>query len=144
MLYRRVGRRGAVLLIIAAIWNLFGLAIATFRPEPGTSGRFQLTVLDSPGWAALWITCGVIAAGCAFGRRWGWDDTPGWVAGVLPPMAWSAMYALSWIWWLGSHGEVGVARGWVGLVTWAFAVGLLQVIAGWEDDFVASRTDGDS
>lgn len=124
-LKRRVGRRGAILLLIGGLVTLYG-AGQLARPLPDQRGiRLLLLVMDLDCWSWTWIAAGVIAVGCAFikeGRDW-----PGFTALWLATMPWAASYLVSW-WPLAEN-----PRGWISAVIFAAFGAVPLVIVGWDE-----------
>ncbi|MGW6531491.1 hypothetical protein [Streptomyces venezuelae] len=121
-LRRRLGRRGAFLLILGVGKTCWGLSFLV-DPPPTQGLRLLTGLCDIRHWSWLWIICGLITAGSAFLRIG--RDRYGFVAAILPPTVWAIAYTVAvvsgdysrgaWvaIWYLTSH---------VGVILWAATV----------------------
>lgn len=128
-LYKRLGRRGAFLLIVGVGKACWGAGMLVDPPQ--TTGLHLLTrMAPLHYWAWLWVIAGLITTACAFMRvgrdRWGF------VAALVPPAVWAIAYLSAvivgefsrgaWVavWYLTSH---------VGVILWASAVPEYEVPA---------------
>lgn len=123
---RRVGHRGALLLLLGVIALLYGVSLITQPPIPNPPGlHLLLGLMPLHAWGVTLAVAGVVAILCVplkQGRDW-----PGFAALVLVWLPWSLSFLVSW-WPDGSN-----PRGWVsGLVFLAFA-GVPAVGATWEE-----------
>ncbi|MEU6990416.1 hypothetical protein ABZ953_07095 [Streptomyces sp. NPDC046465] len=121
-LRRRLGRRGAFLLILGVGKTCWG---ASFLVDPPPTQGLQLltSVCDIQHWAWLWISAGLVTLASAFVRIG--RDLAGFVAAVIPPAVWAIAYTVAvingeysrgiWvaIWYSTSH---------VGVILWAAGV----------------------
>lgn len=134
---RRVGHRGACLLLLGTLVALYGVGMLT-RPLPDTSGiRLLLMIQDLWFWSWTWIVAGTAAVVCAFvkpGKDW-----PGFTALWLATVPWSLAFFVSW-WPLGDN-----SRGWISAGLFAVFGALPLVLVGWpepeqdEDDWRRRR-----
>lgn len=123
-----LGRRGAFLLIIGTGKTCYGLGFLVDPPASPQGLQLLTDVCSLRHWAWLWIGAGIITAGSAWlriGRDWA-----GYVAALVPPMAWATAYTAAvitgdysrglWvaIWYLTSH---------VGVIMWAASVPEFEV-----------------
>lgn len=119
---KRLGRRGAILLIFGVGKVCWGLSFLFDPPQP--VGLNLLTrYCGLTDWAWLWIICGAITAVSAFARIG--CDRIGFLAALIPPTVWASAYLAAvltgdysrglWvaIWYLTSH---------VGVIMWAATV----------------------
>jgi hypothetical protein len=121
-LRRRLGRRGAFLLIIGVGKTCWGLSFLV-DPPPTQGLQLLTSVCDIRHWAWLWIGAGAITLASAFVRIG--RDLAGFVAALIPPTVWATSYTVAvlsgdysrgaWvaIWYLTSH---------VGVILWAATV----------------------
>lgn len=128
---RRVGHRGAVLILLGGIALLYGISLITTPPLPNPPGlRLLLDRMSLHGWGFTLAAAGVMAvlsAPLPHGR-----DFLGFAALTLVWMPWSLSFFVSW-WPDGTN-----PRGWVsGLVFAALAL-VPAVCATWEEP--AQRT----
>lgn len=112
---RRLGRRGAPLLLLGAGQVAWGVG---YIPSPGADRdgmRALLWLAPVWAWALVWGAAGVVALVSAFlpeGRdRWGYT------ASVMPPLAWAMGYAYA--------GATGYGRGWFVFAWYLFSHALL-------------------
>ncbi|MEU1372971.1 hypothetical protein ABZ442_04815 [Streptomyces triculaminicus] len=123
-LRRRLGRRGAFLLIIGVGKICWGAGFIVVPPQPQPPGLELLTsVAPMHCWGWLWMLAGMVTGGCAFvqiGR-----DGLGFAAALVPPATWATAYTVAVLdgtysrgvfvalWYLTSH---------IGVIVWASAV----------------------
>jgi hypothetical protein len=122
---RRLGRRGAFLLLFGAAWAAVGYSMLKLG-EVVASPALDTLLYFAPfrTWAGLWVACGVVAVSAAFSRRPGLDGY-GFVALIIPPGMWGMSYGVSYI--------EGYQRGLSGCVVY-FAVALaVFIVAGWPE-----------
>lgn len=124
-LVHRVGRRGAVLLLIGGLVLLYGIGQLA-RPIPDTRGlRLLLMVMDLRWWSLTWVVAGAVAIGCAFARQ---DrDWPGFTGLWLATIPWALSFFVSW-WPLGDN-----PRGWITSLIFASFGAIPLVIVGWRE-----------
>jgi len=127
----KLGRRGAVLLILGVIWLFIGISIIA-DPYAGGSRNQGLFHEESPSWlrATLWITTALFALSAAWrpaGRRDDW----GYMALILMPTV-RAMSFL-WAWLINLFGGQGDPVGWLGFIVWGTVVILVYTISGWPE-----------
>ncbi|WP_037616479.1 hypothetical protein [Streptomyces aureus] len=120
---RRLGYRGAALLICGAGWINWGLSL-TMDPRYGTArGASALTAIPGASmtvWGWIWITSGVVCCAAAvFPARRDWW---GWAAAVGMPVVWAAAYTSARA--LGQFPQ-GLSSG----LTWLVSPGLATVVA---------------
>lgn len=124
-LVRRVGHRGAALLLLGVLVALYGVGMLT-RPLPDrTPLRLLLMIQDLPFWSCTWIVAGLAAIVCAFlapGKDW-----PGFTALWLATVPWSLTFFVSW-WPLGDN-----PRGWISAGLFAVFGALPLVLVGWPE-----------
>ncbi|NJP70457.1 hypothetical protein [Streptomyces sp. C1-2] len=121
-LAKRLGRRGAFLLILGVGKTCWGLSFLVDPPDD-RGLRLLTQACSLRHWAWLWIIAGLVTIGSAFlriGRDWA-----GYVAALIPPIVWAVAYttavlsgeysrgAYVAIWYLTSH---------VGVIMWAATV----------------------
>lgn len=124
-LAHRVGRRGAILLLIGGLVLMYG-AGQLAQPIPDQRGiRLMLLVMDLTYWSWTWIVAGALAIVCAF-RREG-RDWPGFTGLWLATVPWSMSFLASW-WPLGDN-----PRGWISAAIFAAFGAVPLVIIGWDE-----------
>lgn len=121
-LRKRLGRRGAFLLILGTGKTCWGVS---FLVSPPADHGLQLLTryCDLRHWSWLWIICGLITLGSAFlrvGRDWF-----GYLAALLPPTVWAIAYTHAVL--TGEYSRGGFVALWyatshVGVILWASAV----------------------
>jgi hypothetical protein len=124
---RRVGHRGALLILLGGIALLYGVSLITTPPTPHPLGlHLLLGLMGLHGWGATLAAAGVIAVLCAplgQGRDW-----LGYAALVLVWLPWSLSYFVSW-WPQGEN-----PRGWVSALVFLALAGVPAVGATWEEN----------
>jgi hypothetical protein len=132
----RVGRRGAILILIGAIWVVFGTTMLGDQIDrfsrPGPGGALQF--LDMAWTGAMWLIGGAVAfvVGILHDReRVGTHDAVGFNALALPPMLFVFFYA--WSAALNLVGPDGNPRAWLGMIIQTAVVTMLLIIAGWPE-----------
>lgn len=132
-----VGRRGAVLTILGALWTFMGLSVILTPPSEVYSMLGGLEHLRGAGW----ITTGAIALWHA--RKPQGEDAPGYAALYLMPAYRIVAYLVgTWEYIAGPNiGLGGSARGVVNVVIFAAILFLIAIVAGWAEP-TPDRTDG--
>jgi len=137
----RLGRRGAVLLILGVIWFFIGISTIT-DPRVGIGQSQGLFHEESPSWlrAALWIGTALFALSSAWriaGRRDDW----GYMALILMPLVRTMSYL--WAWLINLFGGQGDPMGWLGVIVWGTITILVFTISGWPETpkFVPPETE---
>jgi hypothetical protein len=132
-LTHRIGRRGAILLILAVVDIAVGLSM--IGPTSETAGlaatRWREHYAPLWVWGVGWLVIAAILIVSAFLR----NDRFGYAAAIGWKIAWSATTLASWI--IG-----GVDRGWVSSIIWAVVAGMIVVIGGWPEPHSATRAEG--
>jgi hypothetical protein len=132
-LLRQFGRRGVFLIMFGLIYLCFG-GISFVIDSP----RFDDIplighILDSPWWGVMWLVGGGVAVGVGIARSRGVHDGPGFTALLVPPVVWSAFYALSTITFIASGGVLGRILSLPSLLVWSVVWTVVLLIAGWPD-----------
>jgi hypothetical protein len=121
-LRKRLGRRGAALLILGIGKVVWGIGLIT--DPPSARGLEMLTAIGPLAcWSLLWIVPGIITGVSGFlptGRdRWGF------VAALVPPTFWCTAYAVSFLTGVYSRGIfpfIFYLTHHVGMIVWASRV----------------------
>lgn len=130
---RRIGHRGALLILLGAIALLYGMSLITTPPPSPTPGlHLLLEWMPLRGWGVTLAAAGAVAVVCApVGQGADW---PGFAALTLVWLPWSLSFFVSW-WPQGTN-----SRGWVsGLVFISFAL-IPAVCATWTEPQRARST----
>jgi len=118
---RRVGRRGAVLLILATVD--VGVGWSYLYPTAETAASQSVLWRNSlaPGWVwgVLWIAVGLCCLIAAFFR----NDVPGFVPAVALKAVWSTLEAIGWL-------RGAIDAGYRPALIWAGYALLIFVVAG--------------
>jgi hypothetical protein len=123
---RRLGHRGALLVLLGGIALLYGVSLLTVPPSPHPAGlRLLLSRMDLHGWGITLIVAGAVAVLYAPARQG--RDWPGFTALVLVWLPWSLSYFVSW-WPQGDN-----ARGWVTGAIFAIFAAVPAVGATWDE-----------
>lgn len=130
---RGIGRRGAVLVLFACVYIVFGFAIAGVEPaRPGMELVTRWVPLSTLGF--FWILSGVIAVGLsAPSRSWA-----GYGTLMAMPLLWGLTNAAAYIiyacnYLFGSALPYGASIAWAGALVWGLIVGVLGIVAGWPE-----------
>lgn len=130
-LARRLGRRGAALAVLGAIFILVGLDVI-ISPDPvHMSDRFLLhTLIPHPIMAAIWIIPGTLAVYASTHRGPG-PDGFGFMALVVPLILRIVSYVFSFVAFLfgASTWPFGIASA----LIWTAILALILIIAGWAE-----------
>jgi hypothetical protein len=126
LLRRRVGRRGAALLVFAFIDLTIGWSLV----EPESRAQAQslpsyqamLAVAPFAVWGWLWITVGLVCAAQAPARF----DRVGYGAAIGIKVVWAGCFLASWL-------IYAAPRAWLGAATWAVVAALVFLVAGWPE-----------
>lgn len=114
----RLGRRGAVLIILGTLWILVGANVLAVGYDP------PLALSASPAiQSALWIGTGFVA--WAFAWRPQGQDAPGFLALYVMVGYRCISYGFEW----------GAGRGSavIGLLVWIVIAALILIVAGWRE-----------
>lgn len=114
----RLGRRGAVLIILGVLWILVGANVLAVDYDPPLA-----LAAAPPIQSALWIGTGFVA--CAFSWRPQGQDAPGFLALYVMVGYRCISYAFEW----GSGRGSAV----IGLLVWIVIAALILIIAGWRE-----------
>ena len=120
-LWRRVGRRGVVLLFLALLDLLYPIGLAG-QPSPARAG-YEL-IAPWPYWAFLWAATGMVCLVQAFARR----DRVGYAAAVAMKVSWGSLGLVSWV--AGAN-----PRGWLTGLVWLALAALIAVISTWPEEW---------
>lgn len=132
-LRRQLGRRGAFLTCLGALWLLYGYGLVIEPLVNTVSQRFLLHFWSIEVWGWLWIGAGCTAVVCAWLRQ-GWD-WPGFIASYVLAVPWGLASLMSWK----PYGDN--PRGWIGAAVWVALGGLIATVIGWAEP---PPRDGDS
>jgi hypothetical protein len=133
----RYGRRGTWLIVLGAVWFVFGAGVL-LNPtpvRPWVLTDYLPSVLDASGW---WIS-GAAAAWLGL-RGPGRDDSLGHAALCAMPLLRVLSFAASWVLWVLSsagesaglwRGHIGWAPGWYSALVWVLVSLMLRLIADW-------------
>lgn len=139
---QRLGRRGAVLLILGIIWVMQGVAIPVAGDPPTPQDAWLLhTEIPVVLRVALWVATGAVAIVGATVQRPRWERW-GYMALVLMPLERALSYLWSYIVFAVSWGDIGYGRGWVGASIWAASFVLIVTIAGWREVPAGAKPGG--
>ncbi|MFB8083677.1 hypothetical protein [Streptomyces sp. NPDC056013] len=118
---RRLGYRGAALLIAGVAWINYGAGIIAdprFGTARGASALVSIAPLDAWGW--VWIATGT--ASCAASVLRSGRDWWGWLCAAAMPGIWAVAYT-------GARLLGEFPQGWYSGVTWGAFPALLAVLA---------------
>lgn len=126
----RLGRRGAALMILGAIFVLVGVETLFNSPAPDLDRFLLHTLIPFPINAALWIIPGGLAIWASLHRGPG-PDGFGFNALVVPIIVRIVSYLFSFVAWL--LGEGNYAFGLASVAIWTAILALVLIIAGWAE-----------
>lgn len=127
----RVGRRGLVLLLFGISWVVQGAAF--FLLADLFAGQPELFLIDKlplPVQGGLWIACGVLSISAALRPRRE-DDTFGFNAVSLMPMALAASYLIGTVDYARKDDQLLATLGALGFLAWGPITLALTIVAGW-------------
>jgi hypothetical protein len=131
---RRIGRRGAVLLILAAVdvgvgWSFID---PTDEARKAQNALWREQFMPSSMWGALWIGVAVLCLTAAFSRQ----DSIGFIPAVTLKMVWATVEFTGW--WSGA-----IDQGYrPGLIWLGFAL-LIFVVAGLREPYRSPAVEPD-
>lgn len=129
-LWRRVGRRGAVLLWLALLDLVYGSSLAHPPSETARSAsiRFFADLMPLPVWGGLWLAVGVLCLAGAFLRhdRWAFAFATGL------KVLWGGVCLFGWM-------LAGLPRGWVSAVIFLPMAALVLIISTWPEPPTTER-----
>lgn len=127
---RRLGRRGAYLLLSAFIYLGHGIAflLAPTTPAARTSLAFALALAPLKVWGIFWLVAGVIAAVSAF-RRGPRSDRWGFYALIVMATCWASIYLAAAV--LGSGTRF--ANGAIAAMLYGSLAGVILIVSGWPE-----------
>lgn len=140
-LFRRVGRRGSLLIISGLAWVGIGIDIG-YMPNinrfstPGADPSAYLHAMDLPWTAYVWGLSGAAAVVIGLlGRRSPIDrrEIIGFNFILTPPLLWTLAYAWSLITYVLTNGAQGRLTSGIALIIYALVTLFILVIAGWPD-----------
>lgn len=132
MLHRRLGRRGAVLLILGLLWILQGIGVY-LAPYNANVGSELLVHEQLPVWLRVSVWCGTGVVAVAYALRRACADTPGFLALVFMPVERAASYGWGFLMYLVPGVPDGYPRGLVSATVWAGVAALVIIVAGWRE-----------
>lgn len=129
---RRLGRRGALLLLLGSSWILIGLSIY-FGPPTHEQGAQYLFHEQLPHWLrlSLWASTGAIAVGFCLKEPPG-TDTPGFMALIIMPLERVASYGWGYLLHLLDSSR-GYPRGLYTMLVWLAITAAIMVMSGWAE-----------
>jgi hypothetical protein len=90
-------------------------------------------------YAVGWLLTGAAAFVYAWARE---QDTIGYTAVVIMPVANVVGYIIDWVLFITPGGEPGNPRGLVSAAVWALVAGIVIIVAGWRDSSQRGNGDG--
>lgn len=122
-----LGRRGAVLFFLGAIWVFQG--ISTYFNEPNPS--YALLNGNEFLQGTAWVITGLVAM--VYAKKPQGYDVIGFVFLYIMAAFRIVSYGFAFIHWLLPSGTDGNPRGIVGVFSWATIIILLIAVAGWKE-----------
>lgn len=131
-LARRLGHRGAWLIVLGILWILFGIG-QLVAPEPQAPWVLHQAI-PAHVRAGAWILTGAIAV-LSGARGRGVADAAGHVALWVMPALRCISYGASWVLYLATSTltdrTIGYDHGWYAAGIWAFVIVMLHLVAAW-------------
>ena len=121
-LRRRVGQRGAVLLLLAMIDLVYGGTMLPGNTAVSKTYAFADTIWPLPVWGAAWVLVGVVCMVQAF-QDW---DYIAYACAQLIKVMWATVGIAGWI----TH---QIAYGQLTCVIWVGAAGIVCVVSRWAE-----------
>lgn len=124
-LTKRLGRRGALLMMKGMIAALYGYGQLIEPPRDQRGLCLLLKLMPLEAWAGAWVAAGAIALVCAWlpqGLDW-----PGFLSVWAITAPWSMAYLVAW-WPLGEY-----PRGWVAALIFGAFGAVCLVCIGWDE-----------
>jgi hypothetical protein len=118
----RIGRRGAIILVFAAVYALFAVQLYPVDTERGIRLTYLYMIMPAQAWQVLWLLVAAFAASRAFSRN--------------DASAFCVMETLATIWSVGQlvalilHSDYSAGAF---AAIWAAAVILLRIVDGWPE-----------
>lgn len=120
-LWRRLGRRGVVLLFLALLDMLYPIGLAG-QPAPARAG-YEL-IAPWQVWAGVWAVTGVLCGVGAFVVR----DRVAFAAAVAVKILWGTASLVAWVWGLSP-------RGWLSALVWLAFAAMIAVVSTWREEW---------
>lgn len=124
----RLGRRGAALLLMSAIWGIIGFSLIVQGDRPPDGTLHGLIPYQIRG--LIWLLSAGLAFVCAWGKNHDWT---GFGFLMLMPLIRVFSYLWSWIIFLVTGGQGGYSNGLLASALYGALVGLVYLTAGWPE-----------
>jgi hypothetical protein len=128
----RIGRRGAILLILSVVDIAYGASL--IGPSADSLGSAAVVWREHFAplwvWGGVWLVVAAILIVSAFLR----NDAIGYLTATVLKISWSLTSFASWMFG-------GVDRGWVSSIIWLVVAAMVWVIAGWPEPSPVMPTD---
>lgn len=128
-LTRRLGRRGAFLLFLAALDAVVGYSERAPLPWGLTTRQVYQSFIDVMpinGWVAAAWTVGAL---CAVGAVWHPARNAAFSAAELLKVSWGAVYLCGWL-----NDDPGMIRGYLSAVIWFGFAFVVLLVSGWREN----------
>lgn len=131
-LVHHVGRRGAILLILAIVDVAYGSSLIGPSSDSLGSAAIAWRQHFAPlwVWGGVWLVVAAILIVSAFLR----NDAIGYFAAIGLKISWSLTTLASWVFG-------GVERGWLSAIVWMVVAAMVWVIAGWPEPRTVPPSD---
>lgn len=136
---KRLGRRGGVLALLSVLW-IGAAAQVIASHEPYDPARAVLHERIPLGWrVGLWVaTAVVMLAGAFAGRTRPWAQRVGYGAALVMPAERALGYGWSLFMWAVPGPPPGALASLAGLGQWVVVTAIVYVVAGWDEDVIAT------
>lgn len=129
---RKIGRRGLFLVLLAVLWCTTAFNVYITAPDIVISDALIYQQLPVPMRIAAWVASAAFMAFAAL-RRSRWQPAGFAVAAIMPVERvigglWSAFASVA------PGGADGNLQSIVPAMTWAVIVGIIWLVAGWDED----------
>ena len=136
---KRLGRRGGVLALLSVLW-IGAAAQVIASHEPYDPARAVLHERIPAGIrVGLWVaTAVVMLAGAFAGRTRPWAQRVGYGAALVMPAERALGYGWSLFMWAVPGPPPGALASLAGLGQWVVVTAIVYVVAGWDEDVIAT------
>ena len=135
---KRLGRRGGLLALLALLWiGSAAQVVAGTSHDPSAAILHERIPTEIR--VGLWVaTAAIMLAGALAGRTRPWAQRVGYGAALIMPAERALGYAWSLAMWAIPGPPPGAVASLAGLSQWVVVAAIVYVIAGWDEDVIAT------